>query len=181
MLRKILAALSLCALAAGCTAGREGTAEAPTAPTPAAAQATPIVTQQQQQQMVTATVEEARVPSGGRGEAIVRLDIAEGFHVNANPPSDKFYIGTEVKASPQQGITPGEPVYPPAVVKKFGFSKKALAVYEGRPEIRLPLSADASVAKGRHTFRAQVRVQPCNDQECFPPRTIEAYIPVTVE
>ena len=120
------------------------------------------------------------MPAGGEGEAVVRLDIAEGFHVNANPPSDEFYIGTEIKAAPQEGITPGKPVYPPAIRKKFQFSKKELAVYEGQAVIRLPLRADTAAAKGRHTFRAQIRVQPCDDKECLPPRTIEAYIPVMV-
>src|ERR687888_151008 len=91
----------------------------------------------------------------------------------ATPPADKFYIGTEVRAEPQEGITPGKPIYPPAVSRKLSFSDKPLAVYEGQAVIRLPLNADKTAAKGRHTFRAKIRVQPCNDQACLPPREID--------
>jgi thiol:disulfide interchange protein DsbD len=187
MRRNILATLLVCAClsAASCTQGPQGEAQAPTNSTPAAsnpAATTPAAaTPAPQQQPVTASADETRLKAGGEGEAAVRLDIAPGYHVNANPPSDKFYIGTELTAAPQEGVTPGKPVYPSALTKKFEFAEKPLAVYEGRATIRLPLRADSSAARGAHTLRARVRVQPCNDQTCLPPRTIEAAIPVVVE
>lgn len=183
----ILAILLACASlsAASCTGGPEGEAQAPTAPTPAAgnvARATPSsAPAAQQPQPVKAGAEEARLKAGGAGEAVVRLDIADGYHVNANPPSDKFYIGTELTVAAQEGFKPGRPAYPPPLTKKFQFAEQPLAVYEGRAEIRLPLRADASAAKGLHTLPAKVRVQPCNDQACLPPRTIEVGIPVRVD
>jgi hypothetical protein len=142
-------------------------AQTPTAPTP-------------QTQVVTATVEETKLDAGGAGETHVRLDIAEGYHVNANPASDKFYVATEIRAEPQEGVTPGKPVYPSALSKKFEFSETPLAVYEGHADIRLPLRADKTAAKGRHTLRATIRVQPCNDHECLRPREIDASIPVVI-
>ena len=148
-------------------------AQAPTARTTATPAAQP--------QEVTATVQEARVGAGGSGEATVRLDIAEGYHVHANPASDKFYVATELRAEPTGGITPGGPVYPPAVSRKLGFSDKPLSVYEGSVVIRLPLRAASDASKGRHTLRARVRVQPCNDEVCKPPRELDAPIPVTVD
>ena len=183
----ILLGLSLAA--SSCTGGPQGEAQAPTAATPGASNASTSntsaantsATTPAQPQPVSASAEEARVKAGGGGEAVVRLDIAPGYHVNANPPSDKFYIGTELTVGPQEGVTPGKPVYPSALTKKFEFSEKPLAVYEGRASIRLPLRAEASAAKGAHTLRAKVRVQPCNDQACLPPRTIDASIPVVVE
>lgn len=175
----------LCLAAASCTGGPQGTAEAPTAATPAAgnvASATPAATPAPQQpQPVAAAADEARLKAGGAGEAVVRLDITDGFHVNANPASDKFYIPTELTAGPEAGITPGKPSYPKALTKKFKFADKALAVYEGRAEIRLPLRAEASAAKGAHALRARVRVQPCNDEVCLSPRTLDVSIPVVVE
>src|SRR5256714_1379331 len=134
----------------------------------------------QARRVVTATVEEASLDAGGAGEADIRLDIAEGFHVNANPASDKFYVATEVRAEPQEGVTPGTPVYPKSVTRKLSFSDKPLAVYEGRAVIRLPLRADKTAAKGRHSIHATIRVQPCNDKACLQPRNIDAYIPVTI-
>jgi len=182
MRRKLLPALALCVaplLSQACADNQQNKSSAPAAAaSPAAtpaARATPA-----QQQPVVATVEEVQLSAGGAGEALVRLDIAEGYHVNANPPSDKFYIGTEVRAEPQEGVTPGKPVYPPAVTRKLSFSDKPLSVYEGRAVIKLPLTADKGAAKGRHTFRARIRVQPCNDEVCLPPREIEAAIPLTI-
>jgi hypothetical protein len=183
MRRKILLPLALFAplVLQACadtqTGAANNAAASPTA-TPAAAQAQP--TAARQQQVVTATVEDAKLDAGGAGEANITLDIADGYHVNANPASDKFYVATEVQAAAQEGITPGKPAYPSAVSRKLSFSDKPLSVYEGRAVIKLPLRADKTAAKGQHTFHVTVRVQPCNDQACQPPRSIEAFIPVTV-
>ena len=184
MFRNTLSGLFICAavLCSACGGNRQGASDAPAANTPAANQgaqsaAPPAPTQTP---VVTASVEEVKLAAGGSAEAAVRLHIADGYHVNANPPSDRFYIGTELQAEAQEGITPGKPTYPPALTKKFGFSEKPLAVYEGEAVIKLPLAAAGTAAKGRHTFKARVRVQPCNDEACLQPRTIEAAIPVIV-
>lgn len=194
--KKLLLSLSLCAplLLAACGGGQTNSGDAANsaanagrAPSPAAnaqatpasnAQATPAATPQAQE--VTATVGETQLAAGGEGHAAVRLDIASGFHVHANPASDRFYVATEVRAEPQAGVTPGKPVYPRALSKKFSFSEKPLAVYEGQVVIRLPLRAAKDAAKGRHTLRARVRVQPCDDTACRPPRDIDAAIPLTI-
>ena len=181
-LKKLLARLLLGApLALGaCGAPADDTGGVAVKPTPAATAAPPPATPTPPAQVVTATVEEARLAAGGAGEATVRIDIAQGYHVQANPASDKFYVATELRAEPQDGLTAGRPVYPPGRSLKLGFSDKPLLVYEGSVRIKLPLRADAGASKGRHTLRAKVRVQPCNDEACLQPREIDAPIPVTV-
>ena len=156
--------------------GGESNANGVAASTPAPAAPTPAP----QAQPVTATVEEAKLDAGGTGEARVRLDIAQGYHTHANPATDKFYIATALTAQPSEGITPGNPVYPPGVRRKLGFATQPLSLYEGTVVIKLPLSADKTAARGRHTVRAKLRVQHCNDSECFPPRDIDAPIPVVI-
>ncbi len=174
----LCAPLALCA----CGAPTNNAGVSAVTPTPApAASAPPAPTQTPQAQVVTATVEEAKLAAGGAGEATVRLDIAEGYHVQANPASDKFYVATELRAEPQDGLTPGKPTYPAGLQRKLGFAEKPLAVYEGSVRIRLPLRADAAASKGRRTLRAKVRVQPCNDEVCLQPREIDAPIPVTID
>jgi DsbC/DsbD-like thiol-disulfide interchange protein len=158
--------------------GANANGNAPTANASPAAATQPQATPRQQE--VTATVEEATLAAGGSGEASITLDIREGYHVNANPASDRFYIPTEVRAEPQDGLTPGKPVYPKGVSRKFEFADAPLSVYDGRAVIKLPLRADKSMSKGRHTLRAKIRVQPCNDEACLPPREIDAAIPVTI-
>jgi hypothetical protein len=179
--RETLLALALCAplLYGACGGGQpdasDTSANATPAPT-ASAQPTP----KPKMQEVVASVDETKLDAGGSGEAVITLDVAEGFHVHSNPASDKFYIATEVKAEPQEGLTPGKPTYPKPSTHKFEFSDKPLSVYEGRAVIRLPLRADKTATKGRHTFSANIRVQPCNDQVCLPPRDINAAIPVVI-
>lgn len=185
MRRKLLPALVLCAatlLLGACAGGQQNGSNAATAAASPAATPTLRATPAQPtaQQPVVASVEEVQLAAGGTAEAQLRLDIAQGFHVNANPPSDKFYIGTEVRAEAQEGVKPGKPVYPAAVTRQLSFSDKPLSVYEGRVVVKLPLTAERDAAKGRHTFRAKIRVQPCNDQACFPPREIDAAIPITI-
>jgi DsbC/DsbD-like thiol-disulfide interchange protein len=171
--------LALCALlSAGCASAPQPAANAPAAASSPAAPAAPSPTPAPQ--ILIATAQEARLAAGGGGEAVVRIDIAEGWHVNANPPSDKFYIGVEVQADAGDGVAPGKPIYPKGLTKKFEFSTDPLAVYEGSVAVRLPLRAEASAAKGPRSLRARVRYQPCNDRECLPPRTAEVNIPVTV-
>ena len=187
MRRKLLLTLAFAAplLFYACAGNQQETANAPAAAaspaaTPAAAQQQPTPAAKSQPEPVTASVAEVKLSAGGAGEAAVQLDIAEGFHVNANPASDKFYIPTELRAEAQEGITPGKPVYPASVSRKLSFSEKPLAVYEGQAVIKLPLRADKTATQGRHTFRVTLRVQPCNDQTCLQPRDIDAAIPVTI-
>lgn len=130
--------------------------------------------------VVRASAPEVAIRAGGTAEATVRLDIADGFHINANPATHSFLIATKLEVTPGEGITSGAPTYPAPLMKKFAFDATPLAVYEGETPINLPLSADASAKKGARMVRAKIRVQPCNDDSCFPPRTLEALIPVTV-
>lgn len=177
--RTTLLSLALCAPLALAACGGDS---APSNATTADAGPTPVPSAQPspKKQEVVATADEAKLDAGGAGEAKITLDIADGYHVHSNPASDKFYIATEVKVAPQEGLTPGKPAYPKGVTHKFEFSETPLSVYEGRAVITLPLSADKSAAKGRHTLNATIRVQPCNDQVCLPPRDISAPIPVVV-
>ena len=180
--RRTLFTLALCAplLLGACGGGQTDTTNTATAN--ASNSATPTASAQPtpRAQPVTATVEEAKLDAGGSGEATITLDIAEGYHIHSNPAADKFYIATEVKAAPRDGLTPGTPVYPKPVTHKFEFSDKPLTVYEGRAVIKLPLRADKTATKGQHTLSANIRIQPCNEQTCLPPRDINAAIPVVV-
>ena len=186
MIRKTLIALTVCApvlfnACAGSGTQQSNTTAPSAATTPSSAAARASTTPTPQTQVVSASAGEVKLASGGAGEANIKLDIAEGFHVHANPASDKFYIATEVQAAPQQGVTPGKPAYPNAVTRKLEFSDKPLALYEKEVVIKLPLRADKDAAKGAHTLRATIRVQACNEQACQPPRNLETTIPVLID
>lgn len=120
------------------------------------------------------------VRAGGNTEASVRVEIANGYHVNANPPTHAYLIPTELTLASEQGVTAGAPVYPAPLTKKFSFDPQPLKVYEGQATIRLPLGASADATKGERVLRARVRAQPCDDKACYPPRNVEVSIPLTI-
>jgi hypothetical protein len=131
--------------------------------------------------VVRADVANVEIKAGGSAEASVKLTVASGYHINANPPSFSYLKATELQVEPNEGITPGKPVYPASVTRKFAFSKDPLAVYEGEATIKFPLNAASSAKHGEQTLKGKLRVQPCDEEACYPPRTIETSIPVTIK
>lgn len=131
---------------------------------------------------VRVEVEPISVRRGASAEATVRFTIAERFHVNANPATHSYLIPTQLslRATEFEGLNFGAPVYPEGVMHKFAFDESPLRVYEGTTEIRLPVRAAPDAAPGGRAVPIRLRVQPCDDEVCYPPRTIEATIPVTV-
>lgn len=130
--------------------------------------------------IVRATPVRVDVRAGGSSEAELRLQIAEGYHINANPPTDKNLIATELQVTQEDGITVGKPIYPRGAMKQFAFAPRPLSVYEAEAVIRLPLAVASIAPKGEHTLNAKIRVQPCDHQACYPPRTVTTSINVNV-
>jgi Disulphide bond corrector protein DsbC len=131
--------------------------------------------------VVRAQPANVELKAGGSAEASIKLTIASGYHINANPPSFSYLKATELNVEPSGGVTPGKPVYPSSVTRKFAFSKDPLAVYEGETEIKLPLSAATDAQKGAQTLKGKLRIQACDEEACYPPRTVETPIPVMIK
>jgi len=132
--------------------------------------------------VVRAEAANVEIKAGGSADASVKLTIASGYHVNANPASASYLIPTELTAETSEGITPTKPVYPASTKRKFTFAPdQPLDVYEGEATIKLPLNVAGNAKKGAHTIKGKLRIQPCNEQSCFPPKNIELSIPVTVQ
>lgn len=171
----LLAALSACVNNAPQT-------NAPAVPsnTATTANAPPPAPKSPLEGIVTASVDQVTMSPGNAAQAMVRLSIADGYHVNANPAAEKFLIPTTLEVMPEAGITVDNIVYPKSHTKKFSFAEKPLSVYEGDAVINLSLRAARAAARGAHALRAKIRVQPCDDEKCYPPATIETSIPLTI-
>jgi hypothetical protein len=166
--------LSFAACSKSEQANKNASSNASNSASPATATKTPPAN------IVIAGATPVQITPGGAAEAVVLVNISDGYHINANPASAKFLIATTLEVEKGEGIRPGEPQYPPSVTKKFPFSPDPLAVYEGEATIKVQLKAATDTRKGEHTLRAKLRVQPCDDQTCYPPRDIETSIPVNV-
>ena len=130
---------------------------------------------------VKASASEAKVSARGSGAATVVVSVQSGYHVNANPATDAFLKATELVVQPGDGLSVGFVKYPNEINKKFSFSEKPLAVYEGEVPIKVLLKAAPATTKGPHALSAKLNVQACDDQVCYSPGTLELTIPVVVK
>lgn len=121
------------------------------------------------------------VAPGATAKARIAVKVVEGFHVQANPASQKFLIPTRIEVRAAEGIEPGEAVYPRGKPYRIESSPDPLSTYDGTFEIALPLRAAAGAAAGERVLRGTLRYQACDSQSCLAPVRIPVEIKVTVK
>jgi hypothetical protein len=126
------------------------------------------------------SAEKTQIKAGNSGEAVLKLKIQPPFHVNANPPSEDNLIPTTIEFESRNGLTFEKPNYPVGELKKFQFSEKPLLIYEGEVEIKLPVKADAKAAKGEQNVSGKLRFQPCDEEVCYRPQTVDVVLPIEI-
>lgn len=131
--------------------------------------------------VVKATPEELTLAKGESGYAIVRLQIRNGYHINANPPTFPYLKATEIEITPANGISVDFVTYPDALTKKFSFADEPLKVYEGETIVKAMLKAGPKAEAGRHNLSAKLRVQACDDTVCYPPGVMDLSVPVAIK
>jgi thiol:disulfide interchange protein DsbD len=118
------------------------------------------------------------VPAGKEFQAAVVVEIARGFHMNSNKPSDQYLIPTTLTPQVPAGFKMLDTIYPAGRLEKFSFSpNKPLDVYTGSVLLRLRLSAQPDAQVGATTIPMTLRYQACNDSACLPP----VKVPVNVK
>lgn len=119
---------------------------------------------------------EALIPTGAYrpGEACpltLRIQIKEGWHINANPARPKFLKPTEWKAEFSAGSTIGPIEYPEGSSLTLEGFEEPLSVYEGTIEMNSVITVP-SEAPGQETITLTLKYQACNDKECQGPKRI---------
>ena len=101
---------------------------------------------------------------GGWRPFRLALEIAAGWHLQANPASEPYLVATEVQA---EGGEVRNVRYPEGERLSSRYSRQPIAVYTGRAEITGEISATAKLA---------LAYQSCDDARCLPPvrRTLGA-------
>jgi hypothetical protein len=131
--------------------------------------------------VVKTTPQPVEIVAGKSAEALVKLNIETGFHVNANPPTYPYLKPTELEIPRSDGVSVAFIVYPNAISRKLGFAEKPLAIYEGEVTIKAKLSVDKTIKPGQKHLAAKLNVQACDDQVCYAPGTIDLVIPVNIK
>jgi thiol:disulfide interchange protein DsbD len=119
--------------------------------------------------------------AGGSAAVTLKLVLAQGWHVYANPPSGEYNIPVKAALTGAMGVSAGTPHYPAGKDVKLPSDDKPTRVYDGAFEITLPLQALASATNGKHTLKGKVSFQSCNDQVCLPPASVPFTVDVTVD
>jgi hypothetical protein len=125
--------------------------------------------------------QETTLARGESGDVLVRLQIQNGYHVNANPPSQSYLKATEIELKPQESISVEFITYPDPLIRTFSFSETPLKVYEGETNLKIRLLADKTAKPGTHNLSAKLRVQACDDKVCYAPGALDVIVPVNVK
>jgi uncharacterized protein len=106
-------------------------------------------------------------PAGA--DLVVTIEVAPGFHINANPASQPELIPTELTLTGRPDVKVD---YPAPRIFKPSFAPEGIAIYEGEFTLRarLPQAPATSLSS------ASLRVQACNDKYCLAPETVSVPI-----
>jgi len=109
-----------------------------------------------------------------------RVTIATGWHVNSHQPTFDYLIPTALTLKLPAGWPPAKITYPAAQLRKFAFAEVPLAVYDGDALILAELAVPKGAAVGTYPVHAALFYQACNHDQCLPPVTAEADLPLKV-
>ena len=112
-----------------------------------------------------ASLTRERVAPGERFEAFVDIDIADGWHLNANPPSEGWLIPTTLTVNNLDlPIQVEQPRYPPGTRLPVPALAGSLDVYEGAVRLSSALQLSTSAVAGQQgAVRLIVQYQACDE------------------
>ncbi len=109
----------------------------------------------------------AMTPSIDNDKLVLRVTLAEGWHINSEQPLDKDLIATRLEVSAQGKKIGVDVGYPKATVKTLDFSDAPVALLENSFEISARIQhADAPVVD------ASLEVQACSNEVCLLPEIL---------
>ncbi len=126
-------------------------------------------------------VQPVTLTPGKTAKADIRFRVAPGFHINSSKPTSELLIPTIVEFLPIPQVKIGKVTYPPG--KDFVFKAapdEKLNVYSGEVVVTVLLSAAKPLSPGTYQLQGDLRYQACDDQSCFPPKTVRVEVPVVV-
>lgn len=117
---------------------------------------------------------------GATVQLIGLVEIDRGWHVNSNTPSLDWLIATEMTFEMPEGFGQPRIEYPKHKMLEFEFTDEAIAVYEGRIQIRAQFDLPGEVEEGTHQITATLLFQACDHESCVAPTKTSVQVPVVV-
>lgn len=118
---------------------------------------------------------------GKRGDTVqtkIPVTIDPGFHVNSNKPTEEFLIPLGLTWTSTGALEPGAVVYPKASTEDVAGQK--LLVFTGKFDLIANFKVAANASAGPGSAVGKLKYQACNNNTCFPPKTIGVTVPYQV-
>ncbi len=132
-------------------------------------------------QPVTASLSNDFHMTDGRAAFTVTLDIAEGFHINAQKPTLPYLIPTLLELQDAEGYQFSAD-FPDPVEHQFQYADQPLAVYEGKVVINAKLRRlPETTGDLPDTAALVLKYQACTDSACLQPSSIRIPLATTDE
>jgi len=121
------------------------------------------------------------VKSGAESTARLTFRVLDGYHVNSHKPYSELLIPTALTLATDKTVALGKPVYPAGHDFTLAVAPdEKLNVYTGAFAIHVPVRVAQSAAPGTYIVKGELKYQACNDNSCFPPKTVPVEFQVTV-
>lgn len=111
----------------------------------------------------------------------LKVSLPAGFHANSNKPTDPNLIPLTLKwtGGPLQD---GVIAYPKPLLEEYTFTAgKPISVVTGDFDLVTKFKVPATAAVGPAAQTGTLKYQACNDRMCFPPKTVNVNVTVSVE
>jgi cytochrome c biogenesis DsbD-like protein len=107
--------------------------------------------------------------------------VRPGFHINSHTPSMPELIPTVIHFSLPGDVVIGRVQYPAGELMSFPFAPdEKLSVYSGDVVITARVVAPPHAAAGTYTVHGDFKYQACDNNACYPPKTLPITFNVTV-
>ena len=122
--------------------------------------------------LLVTTTTEVQAEKGGIYNVKLRLKIAAGWHINANPAGQANLIPTTLTVDTETPVEIVDVAYPKGRTAHFEFSDESLNVYEGNLTLPLKLKLKSNREKNVQVT-LKLTYQSCNETECLLPQTLD--------
>jgi hypothetical protein len=118
------------------------------------------------------TVPEVIMSAGESSVIRMKVEIMNGYHIQANKVNDNLLIPTTLEINEDKNIVSGRQEFPPVKKFKLEGTDDFLDVYDGVFEIKVHVKTIKKIPKGKLTLNAKLRYQACDHRTCLFPKTI---------
>lgn len=118
------------------------------------------------------------VTPGSIAEVSLGLEIARGYHLMSDHPTDPSYIPTRLTLGAAEGVSVAAAEFPPPV--DFHYDGRAISTFQGAVHVSLPVHVDKDATPGVRSIAGTLRYQACTPNACLFPVSVPVEVRVKV-